>query len=353
MTTATADPPVVYVGIVTYNSAADLPACFAALRAQTYPHVRIAVLDNASTDGSADWVRQHAPSAILVTSPDNLGFGRGHNALMRALRLRPDDAYLTLNPDCLVQPAYIAEVLAAVRLHGAGMGVGKLLLPVDDDAAVPLIYSAGQGIRRDGYVVNVGQRMADDGMFDTPREVMFGSGAALLLTGALLADIAHPNLDQPGLGEVFDPGFFLYGEDVDVGWRARRAGWTCLYVPSAVAYHRGGSLSAETRTAALGNLCLSTLKNADTADLLMIHLSLIAINVLARLILAPRLGVRLAQQVMGGAGRALRLRRPARIDRATLHGWYAWSATQPTTQPAGIGARLRAYVGGRGRVRRV
>lgn len=104
----------VYVGIVSYNSRADLPNCLAGLAAQTYPDVSIWVLDNASEDGSADWLGEHAPHVKLIRSPQNLGFGRGHNQILAACRLQPDDFYLALNPDVSLEPNYIAALVAGL-----------------------------------------------------------------------------------------------------------------------------------------------------------------------------------------------------------------------------------------------
>lgn len=345
-TTDAGRPGTVFVGIVSYNSRADLPACLDGLRQQTYPQIRIVVLDNASQDGSADWVRQQAPDVTVIDSGGNLGFGRGHNAIVRSLTLEPGDCYLTLNPDCRLDPDYVRALVAALTRHEADFATGKLLLA--DDAGQPTgsIYSAGQGIRRDGLVINCGERMPAVGAFDDEREVMLASGAALLLSQRLIARLAPT-------GDVFNPAFFMYGEDIDLGWRARRAGLRCWYVPTATALHRGGTLRPETRAQALGNLYLSALSNAYWFDLLTLNLPLMAASLLARILLTPRLGLALIRQVGGGAITALRGRRPPVIPRAEMLRWYQWSAAQTTTQPLGLVGRLRAYVTGRAASRRV
>lgn len=119
----------VCVGIVLYNSLDDLPACIAALRAQTHPDVIIWALDNASPDGSADWLREHAPDVRLIVSAVNLGYGNGHNAIIQACQLGAQEAYLALNPDAQLEPDYIARLAAALESGSdVGWATGKLRL---------------------------------------------------------------------------------------------------------------------------------------------------------------------------------------------------------------------------------
>lgn len=319
---------VVHVGIVTYNSVADLPACFAGLAAQTYPALVISVLDNASQDGSANWVRQHAPHARLVLSAANLGYGRGHN---RLLAEQPGAAYyMPLNPDARLTPGYIEALVNTLQTTGAGWGTGRLLL--DDQH----FYSVGHGLRRDGYAFNIGYGLRDEGQFDTPREVFGAPGAAPLYTRAMI-DALAPD------GELFDSDMFMYGEDSDLDWRARRAGWRCWYAPAAVAYHRGSHAQGALRVQALGNRYLSVLKNAYPRDLLAYNLPLIVFHASLRLLVSPRLGLRLITQLLRLGGKMFRKRRAPQLARAEMLGWFGWSGVQPTDQPLTWRERLAAY----------
>lgn len=330
--------PMVIVGIVTYNSVPDLPRCFPALRAQTYPHLRVILLDNASQDDSAAWVRANAPEVELLINETNVGYGRAHNQIIRHAAPAEDEFYLPLNPDVRMEAEYIALLVeAAQRMPDAGLLSGKLRLVDETGQPTGLIYSAGQGMRHDGYVINVGERMPDDGRFDEPREVMLVSGAAPLIRGAVIHAIAHQ-------GDLFDPAMFMYSEDVDVGWRARRAGWRCLYVPAAQADHRGGRQSKAVRAQALANTFLTVIKNAYMVDLLTYNLPLMILSLATRLILTPARGWRVLRLLIMHAPSAWRQRRPAAVPRAEMLRWYAWSAAQPTGQETNLWGRLRAYL---------
>ncbi len=321
----------VHIGIVTYNSSGDLPACFAALNAQTYPTLAITVLDNASQDDSVDWVRNHAAHARLIMSAENLGFGRGHN---RILAENPNAAYyLPLNPDVRLTPRYIEALVNMLRATGAGWGTGKLLLEDGQH-----IYSVGHGLRRDGYAINIGYGLPDSGQFDQPREVFGAPGAAPLYTRALITALA---LD----GELFDSDLFMYGEDSDLDWRARRAGWRCWYTPAAVAYHRGSHAQGWLQVQAIGNRYLSVVKNAFLFDLFIYNLPLIAAHCLLRLLFKPRSGLQLMKQLVQSALKMRNKRYIPQLSRTEMLSWYRWSGKQLTQQPVSWRGRLAAFGG--------
>src|SRR5262249_425186 len=116
----------VHVGIVTYNSLADLAACLNSLQSQTYPDITVTPLDNASQDGSLDWLRQHG--IPVIASSVNVGFARAHNLLVRQCKMTADSYYLPLNPDVTLTPGYIAALAHLMEEKGAGWVMGKLLL---------------------------------------------------------------------------------------------------------------------------------------------------------------------------------------------------------------------------------
>lgn len=335
MTPAQARTPVVHVGIVVFNSISDLPACFAGLGAQSYPALTLTALDNASTDGSVAWLRDHTPHVRLITSPRNIGFAAGHNHILTARRPGPDDYYMPLNPDVILEPGYVSALVDTCLKTGAGWATGKLLLPVVAGETA-LIYSAGHALRRDGYALNIGYGLPDDGRFDVEREVFGAPGAAPLIRGSLIEDIAPDGL-------LFDPDLFMYGEDVDMDWRARRQGWRCWYSPRAVASHRGSQSRKgreDWRLLALGNRYLSVIKNAALFDLFTFNLPRIAAHCAGRFVMTPYYGAALFVRLLRLGPHMWRKRRPARLSRAEMHAWFRWSSAQLTGQPLSWAARI-------------
>lgn len=318
----------VHVGIVLYNSLDDLPTCIAALRAQTYADMTIWALDNASPDRSADWLREYAPEVRLITSAVNLGYGKGHNAIMQACQLGAGDAYLALNPDAQLDPDYIALLAAALQTgDDIGWATGRLRLADASGAPTGLLYSAGHGLLANGFAFNIGHRLPDAPPFDADREVFGAPGAAALYKGALIADVSED-------GAFFDPDYFMYSEDVDVDWRARRRGWRCLYVAGAAALHRGSHPSANSpmNVHIIGNRYLSAIKNADLRDLILYNLPFMAAHCAARTLKTPRFGLSLTAHILRSAPKMLRKRRRSTMARSAMQAWFAWSARQPTTQ---------------------
>jgi GT2 family glycosyltransferase len=329
---ALAPRPRVAVGIVTYNSSADLPGCFAALAAQTYAELQIRVLDNASTDDSVAWLAAHQPHVALMRNVRNEGFARGHNRLLASDPLGPTDYYMPLNPDVRLAPNYVARLLARLEATGAGWGTGKLLLARSQTDQA--IYSVGHALKHDGYAFNIGYGLPDAGQFEQAREIFGAPGAAPLVRQTLIEALD---------GELFEPTMFLYNEDVDFDWRARRQGWRCWYEPLAVATHRGSQAGDQLRTQALGNRYLSVLKNAELADLLCFNLPLMAAHCIARLVLTPVEGWSLLRQLLRHGPTVWAKRRPTSLPSGVMRSWFRWSETQPTSQPMTWLQRWRSF----------
>ncbi len=228
---STAGRPLVSVIVVSWNSLRFLPGCLESVAAQSWPAVETIVVDNGSTDGSADLVAERFPDARLIRNPENLGFCRANNLglmLCRGLFI------LCLNADAVLERDYLEKATPAFEADpevGAVAGkVGRFEEGVLD--------SAGQVLTRARRIRDRGYGERDAGRYEEPCDVFSVCGAVALYRRRMIDAIA------PG-GELFDEAFFSFGEDMDVCWRARRAGWRVRYVPEARARHyRGGSQSA-------------------------------------------------------------------------------------------------------------
>jgi GT2 family glycosyltransferase len=209
------------VVITNYNGRRYLPDCLSSLADQTYRDFETILVDNASTDGSVEFVEENYPMVRIIRNRENLGFAGGTNAGIRAAR---GEYILTLNNDTRADPGFVEHLRKAMGADPAvGMCAAKMLFP---DGS---INSTGICISRSGAAWDRGMYEPDHGQYDRPEEV-FGpcAGAALY---------RREMLDEVGL---FDEDFFCYMEDVDLAFRARLAGWTCRYVPGARVYHYHG-----------------------------------------------------------------------------------------------------------------
>ncbi|MGD8791528.1 MAG: glycosyltransferase family 2 protein [Anaerolineae bacterium] len=213
--------PLASVVIPNWNGAHHLPVCLDALRAQTYPHLQVILVDNGSTDGSQALVAEQYPEVHLLALARNLGLTGGNNAGFAAAE---GHVLISLNNDTEADPAFVETLVAALQAHPeAGMAAAKMLLFDRRD----VIHSAGDGYGPDGIPYNRGVWQQDRGQFDEPGWIFGGCGGAVAYRRAMLDDVG-----------TFDESFFMYCEDVDLNWRAQLAGWKCWYAPGAVVYHK-------------------------------------------------------------------------------------------------------------------
>jgi GT2 family glycosyltransferase len=204
-----------------WNGRRWLDGCLDSLLAQTRPADELIVVDNGSTDGSAEHVREHFPQVRVVELPNNTGFAGASNVGLRAVST---DAVALINQDVRLEPDWLARTLAALERSPDAASVATKMLDMGDPA---LVYDAGDILRRDGACEQRGRFERDDGRFDDPGEIFGACAGAALYRRA-------PVLELGG----FDERFFLYLEDADLSLRLRLAGWTCVYEP-AVALHAG------------------------------------------------------------------------------------------------------------------
>ena len=216
--------PTVSVVVPVWNGRRWLPGLLASLRAQTWAPDEIVAVDNGSSDGSREWLAEHAPEIRVLALGRNTGFATAAN---RGLELARGEAVALVNTDVELDPAWLER--AAARLTGDVAAVATKMVDLADPG---VLYDAGDVLRRDGVCEQRGRFRRDQGLFDEPGEVFAAcAGAALYRRDAVL--------EAGG----FDERLFAYLEDVDLGLRLRLAGWRCAWEPGAVARHAGGGSS--------------------------------------------------------------------------------------------------------------
>lgn len=234
--------PKVAVAIVSWNHMKYLSDALTSVRNQTHQDLSLIVVDNASSDGTSEFVRTNFSEAVLLRNIRNLGFSRAYNQTIEYARanLKRDGEelfVLVMNPDIILKPDYIARLLDRM-MHRTDVGsAGGKLLRVherpDGDLSEKdfsdIIDSTGLRIYRSRRAVDrhSGERDTD---FDRTSEVFGISGALIMFRISALNDVAL-------MGEFFDEDFFAYKEDVDLAWRLRLFGWENWLVTTCKAYH--------------------------------------------------------------------------------------------------------------------
>jgi GT2 family glycosyltransferase len=214
--------PLVSAIVLNYDGGAVVAEAVASLLVQDHEPLEVIVVDNGSRDGSAAALEQRFGERIrLITAGRNLGFGAGNNLGIAAAA---GEHVVLLNNDAVAAPWMVRELVAAAESSPRiGMVAPKVLLHGTRD----LIDTTGHLLYPDGLNRGRGRLERDSGQYDGCREALFPSGAAALYTRAMLGDVG-----------AFDPTLFLYGDDAELGLRARLAGWECAFAPRALAYHR-------------------------------------------------------------------------------------------------------------------
>ena len=242
--------------ITTYNSASVLKTCLQSVLQQDYADREIIIVDNASSDGTRAVLQEFERKAgqeheqksgensetrlRVIYNDTNRGFAGGQNQAIAESR---GDWLFSLNPDVILASDFLSTLLAAAELLTAARGgkrggerigalCGKLLRwkPGASNERSNTIDSTGIYFLRNLRHLDRGSDETDRGQYER-REYVFGAtGAAALYRRTMVEDISVD-------GEFFDEDFFAYREDADAAWRAQLMGWSCLYVPQAVAWH--------------------------------------------------------------------------------------------------------------------
>jgi GT2 family glycosyltransferase len=340
--TAGGDRPVVSAIVVNYRRPELLARCLASLDAAleaTDAESESIVVDNASGDHSAELVRKRFPHARLIELPENLGFA---GAVDRGLEDARGEWVLLLNNDAVIEPDGVAELLRVAR---SAPDVGSVAARMCFAEAPAVINSAGIGVDRLGVAYDRLLGEPAEASETEPVEVFGASGGAALHRRAMLERLG-------GL----DASFFFALEDVDLAWRARMAGWRCMYAPAARVEHRHGATGAHQSAFKHYHVGLNRVrllaKNAEGAHLRRYGAAMVAFDacyvayaLLADRTLAPLRG-RLrglrewrAYRLAGAAGRRPVELEPVRGLRAALRRRAAWDQSArpapPGAMPAG------------------
>lgn len=216
--------------IIPHYNGDILLECLSSLFEHTTGSFEVIVVDDGSTDGSVDRAQAHFPAIRVLRNAHNRGLAVSCN---RGFAAAQGHYLLLLNNDVEVQPGWLEELVRFADAHPRCAACQPKILSAQDRSRFDYAGAAGGRIDEFGHTYCLGRLFdtleEDRGQYDTPREIFWASGAALLLR--------RESLEQVG---YLDELFFMHFEEIDLCWRLHLAGFQVWSVPSSTIYHHSG-----------------------------------------------------------------------------------------------------------------
>jgi GT2 family glycosyltransferase len=223
--------------IPTYNGIAPLRECLEAVRRQTFTDLNVIVVDDGSTDATPSMMSEEFPEFGYLSLPSNQGFAATCNA---GIASGSAEFVALLNNDAVPDPDWLERLVAGIERHPSAAAVASKILLADGSGR---LHAAGDTFSVRGVPGNRGVWEPDDGRYDHEEEVFSACAAAALYRRSALDEAVLAG------GQVFDTDFWMYLEDIDLGWRLRLLGYSIVYVADACVCHQlsatgGGPLAS-------------------------------------------------------------------------------------------------------------
>ena len=211
--------PLVSVIVLNYNAGELLVNCINSLKKSEYTNLEILIVDNISSDDSQKKCKEKFPDIILIQNDKNLGYCGGNNVGIREAK---GEFIVILNPDTIVEPNWINELIIAYDKFGEGLYQPKILSLNEEN----IIQSTGNMLHvfGFGFARDKGNKISNK--IEEIEKIGYASGTCLFTSRKVI--------DKVGLLDEF---LFLYHDDLDLGWRAAQIGINSYYVPKSKIFH--------------------------------------------------------------------------------------------------------------------
>ena len=217
--------PLIIPVILNTNRRDDTLACLDSLTRTQYPNMHIIVLDNNSTDGSAEAIRGRFPSVQIMNLKENLGYAGNNNVGIEEAIRRGADWVFVLNEDVILDKDCLQRLVEIGDSDPTTGIVGPFVYHFDEPT---VIQSAGGMLGKYWESIHLGKNELDQGQYKEPHAVEWISGCAILVRRAAI--------EQAGM---LDGDYFIYWEETEWCIRIGRAGWRIVHVPQAKLWHKG------------------------------------------------------------------------------------------------------------------
>lgn len=232
---ASSSAPLVSVVVVSWNALAIVQQCLPSVVQSSYPNLEIIFADNASTDGSSEWVIDNHPEVKIVRHPENWAFCKGNN---EAVKHATGKYVVLLNNDVEVSRDWLEPLVDLMEREQSVGAVQPKLLSHSDRTRFEYAGAAGGYLDKNGYPFARGRLFftleEDKGQYSDPIDIFWAAGAAIMIRTDLYANLG-------GL----DERLFMHMEEIDFCWRLMRHGHRVVCNPASTVYHIGGASLAK------------------------------------------------------------------------------------------------------------
>ncbi|MBW7957118.1 MAG: glycosyltransferase family 2 protein [Deltaproteobacteria bacterium] len=216
--------PKVHLIILNWNGKKDTIECLESVGKLSYPNFETIVVDNGSSDGSVEAIKEKFPGLRLIETGENLGFAEGNNVGIRYALKNGAEYVFLLNNDTTIEPDALGHLVDFAEKDEKVGIVGPKILFYSEPGR---IWFAGGIVDFDKGSSHRGGGRPDDGKFDEAVETDYITGCAFLIKAGVISEVG-----------LMSPDYFLLFEETDWCLRARRAGYRIFYVPGARVYHK-------------------------------------------------------------------------------------------------------------------
>lgn len=228
--------PLVSIVNVTWNGKEFLKKYLPSFNNLNYPNYEVIIVDNASSDGSVDFVKKEYPEFKIIENQTNLGTAQGSNVAIEKARGK----YIFWVSNDMELDAYILDHLVAVCESDANIGICTVkMLRLKDEKHTDEIDSLGADLDIFGFPASRGINQKDIGQYNHSKEVFFSFGGAMFIRKKLLSLVGS-----------FDPDYLTLADDIDLSWRVHLAGFKVVVEPKAYLYHRVSATLSKTHNRA-------------------------------------------------------------------------------------------------------
>lgn len=212
--------PLVSIIVLNFNGKDHLKTCFESLKRQTYLNYECIMVDNASVDGSIEYVKKNFPWVKVIQNKENLGYAGGNNVGVKQVN---GDYIVILNNDAEVDAHCLEEMVRVVQSDSLiGICGCKML----DSNRKTSISSVGSSCDIYGFPYPIGAGEMDNNQYRLVTDVFLIAGAGFIIKSGLWNKLGG-----------FDSKYFVYMEECDLCWRAQLVGYRVVVNPSATLYH--------------------------------------------------------------------------------------------------------------------